>query len=110
MLLAVLPATLTPLKRTVENIKDPLYRLNIWKIKSGFKLFRQEVQKTLKCGTSLQDLNHKFPICFFRFFEREVNFGLKLLVAVRTDLEDVVAITSSGMLGWMDGFGFDGRV
>lgn len=52
----MLPATLTPLKRTMENIKDPLYR----------------------------------------FFEREVNFGLKLLVAVRTDLEDVVAITSSG--------------
>jgi len=54
--ISVLPAILTPLKRTVENIKDPLYR----------------------------------------FFEREVNFGLKLLVAVRTDLEDVVAITSSG--------------
>jgi hypothetical protein len=31
-----------------------------------------------------------------RFFEREVNFGLKLLAAVRTDLEDVVAITSGG--------------
>jgi dynein heavy chain 1 len=54
--LALLPTTVTPLKRTVENIKDPLYR----------------------------------------FFEREVNFGLKLLVAVRQDLDDVVAITSSG--------------
>merc|ERR1711962_292983 len=53
---AVLPATLTPLKRTIENIKDPLYR----------------------------------------FFEREVNFGLKLLVAVRLDLEDVAAIIQSG--------------
>ncbi len=31
-----------------------------------------------------------------RFFEREVNFGLKLLAAVRTDLDDVVAITSGG--------------
>jgi len=54
--ISVLPATLTPLKRTLENIKDPLYR----------------------------------------FFEREVNFGLRLLSTVRTDLEDVVAITSSG--------------
>ena len=33
---------------------------------------------------------------FFRFFEREVNFGVKLLSTVRQDLEDVVAITSSG--------------
>ena len=32
----------------------------------------------------------------FRFFEREVNFGVKLLSTVRQDLEDVVAITSSG--------------
>merc|ERR1711970_253925 len=54
--LALLPTTLSPLKRTVENIKDPLYR----------------------------------------FFEREVNFGVKLLQSVRQDLEDVVAITSSG--------------
>merc|ERR1719334_2948578 len=54
--LAMLPTALSPLKRTVENIKDPLYR----------------------------------------FFEREVNFGVKLLQSVRQDLEDVVAITSSG--------------
>jgi len=54
--LQLLPSSLTPLKRTVENIKDPLYR----------------------------------------FFEREVNFGVKLLQTVRQDLEDVVAITSSG--------------
>merc|ERR1711892_186227 len=54
--LSLLPSTLNPLKRTVENIKDPLYR----------------------------------------FFEREVNFGVKLLLSVRQDLEDVVAITSSG--------------
>jgi len=54
--LALLPTSLNPLKRTVENIKDPLYR----------------------------------------FFEREVNFGVKLLQSVRQDLEDVVAITSSG--------------
>lgn len=54
--LALLPTTLSPLKRTVENIKDPLYR----------------------------------------FFEREVNFGVKLLQSVRQDLEDVVAITMSG--------------
>jgi len=54
--LAMLPTALNPLKRTVENIKDPLYR----------------------------------------FFEREVNFGVKLLMSVRQDLEDVVAITSSG--------------
>jgi len=54
--LSLLPTSLTPLKRTVENIKDPLYR----------------------------------------FFEREVNFGVKLLQTVRQDLEDVVAITSSG--------------
>ena len=33
---------------------------------------------------------------FVRFFEREVNFGLKLLAIVRTDLDDVVAITSGG--------------
>ena len=52
--LAGLPNTLQPLRRTVENIKDPLYR----------------------------------------FFEREVNFGLKLLQSVRLDLEDVAAITS----------------
>ena len=54
--LETLPSTLSPLKRTVENIKDPLYR----------------------------------------FMEREVNSGLKLLTVVRTDLEDVVAITGSG--------------
>merc|ERR1712130_219469 len=54
--LSLLPTSLNPLKRTVENIKDPLYR----------------------------------------FFEREVNFGVKLLQSVRQDLEDVVAITSSG--------------
>jgi len=54
--LSMLPTSLTPLKRTIENIKDPLYR----------------------------------------FFEREVNFGVKLLSTVRQDLEDVVAITSSG--------------
>ena len=35
-------------------------------------------------------------VLLYRFFEREVNFGLKLLVTVRTDLEDVVAITTSG--------------
>ena len=33
---------------------------------------------------------------YLRFFEREVNFGVKLLQTVRQDLEDVVAITSSG--------------
>jgi len=54
--LELLPSTLSPLKRTIENIKDPLYR----------------------------------------FMEREVNSGLKLLAVVRTDLQDVVAITSSG--------------
>ena len=54
--LRLLPPSITPLKRTVENIKDPLYR----------------------------------------FFEREVNFGLKLLQAVRLDLEDVAAIIQSG--------------
>jgi len=54
--LKMLPPTLTALKRTVENIKDPLYR----------------------------------------FFEREVNFGLKLLGSVRQDLEDVKSITSGG--------------
>merc|ERR1719481_1759741 len=54
--LSLLPTSISPLKRTIENIKDPLYR----------------------------------------FFEREVNFGLKLLGVVRQDLEDVVAITSSG--------------
>ena len=31
-----------------------------------------------------------------RFFEREVNFGLKLLQTVRLDLEDVAAIVQSG--------------
>lgn len=54
--ISILPGKLVPLKRTVENIKDPLYR----------------------------------------FFEREVNFGIKLLHVVRTDLEDVNAIVSSG--------------
>ena len=54
--LRLLPPSITPLKRTVENIKDPLYR----------------------------------------FFEREVDFGLKLLQAVRLDLEDVAAIIQSG--------------
>jgi len=54
--ITILPKNLAPLKRTVENIKDPLYR----------------------------------------FFEREVNFGIKLLQVVRTDLEDVNAIISTG--------------
>lgn len=50
--LKLLPPSLPTLKRTVDNIKDPLYR----------------------------------------FFEREVNSGFKLLDAVRKDLEDVVLI------------------
>ena len=70
--LALLPTSLNPLKRTVENIKDPLYRFVL----------------IIIC----------LIIFFFsdRFFEREVNFGVKLLQSVRQDLEDVVAITSSG--------------
>ena len=53
--LQLIPAYMTPLKRTIENMKEPLYR----------------------------------------FFEREVTFGVKLVGVVRQDLEDVVAITSS---------------
>ena len=67
----MLPITLSPLKRTVENIKDPLYRF-VFNI----------------CITCFNTIS--------RFFEREVNFGVKLLQSVRQDLEDVVAITSSG--------------
>ena len=44
--------TLVPMKRTVENIKDPL----------------------------------------FRFFEREVNFGMRLLTDVRRDMHEVMLI------------------
>lgn len=47
--LSNLPKSLSPLKRTVENIKDPLYR----------------------------------------FFEREVNLGCKILTKVRVDLQDI---------------------
>lgn len=50
--LQLLPQSLQILKRTVENIKDPLYR----------------------------------------YFEREVNFGSKLLQEVIHDLNEVVAI------------------
>ena len=50
--LAALPKALTPLKRTAENIKDPLYR----------------------------------------FYEREVNLGCKILKKVRSDLNDVILI------------------
>lgn len=50
--LSALPSDLTKLKRTKENIKDPL----------------------------------------FRFFEREINVGLKLLDDVRNDLTDIVAL------------------
>ncbi|XP_007951321.1 cytoplasmic dynein 1 heavy chain 1 [Orycteropus afer afer] len=50
--LQLIPQTLTHLKRTVENIKDPL----------------------------------------FRFFEREVKMGAKLLQDVRQDLADVVQV------------------
>jgi len=50
--LQLLPQSLQTLKRTVENIKDPLYR----------------------------------------YFEREVNFGSKLLLEVIHDLNEVVAI------------------
>merc|ERR1719193_2940621 len=50
--LKLVPKSLTPLKRTVENIKDPL----------------------------------------FRYFEREVNHGVKLLNDVRNDLEEVIAV------------------
>lgn len=50
--LHLIPQTLSPLKRTVENIKDPL----------------------------------------FRFFEREVKMGAKLLQDVRQDLADVVQV------------------
>lgn len=50
--LQLLPQSLQTLKRTVENIKDPLYR----------------------------------------YFEREVNFGSKLLQEVIHDLNEVAAI------------------
>jgi len=50
--LAILPEMLSSLKRTADNIKDPL----------------------------------------FRFFEREVNTGIKLLETVRQDLSDVIQI------------------
>lgn len=50
--LKLIPASLQPLKRTAEAIKDPL----------------------------------------FRFFEREVTIGLKLLLAVQRDLRDVIAV------------------
>ncbi|CAI4230233.1 unnamed protein product [Auanema sp. JU1783] len=50
--LKILPNNVTRMKRTVENIKDPL----------------------------------------FRFFEREVNFGIGLLTDIRHDLEDVLAV------------------
>ncbi|XP_040576126.1 dynein heavy chain, cytoplasmic [Lepeophtheirus salmonis] len=53
--LSLLPEDLTPLRRTADNIKDPLYR----------------------------------------FFEREVNTGCKILGIVRTDLSDVVDITEN---------------
>ncbi|KAG1662035.1 Dynein heavy chain, cytoplasmic [Nymphon striatum] len=54
--LKLVPESLTTLKRTVENIKDPLYR----------------------------------------YFEREVNSGSKLLKDVRHDLQDVVMICEGG--------------
>lgn len=50
--MGMLPDSLVTLRRTVENIKDPLYR----------------------------------------FFEREVNSGARLLQVVRQDLNDVVLI------------------
>lgn len=50
--MGLLPDSLVTLRRTVENIKDPLYR----------------------------------------FFEREVNSGSKLLMDVRQDLQDVILI------------------
>ena len=50
--MGLLPDSLVTLRRTVENIKDPLYR----------------------------------------FFEREVNSGSKLLLDVRQDLQDVILI------------------
>uniref|UniRef100_A0A3B3C6G1 Dynein heavy chain C-terminal domain-containing protein n=1 Tax=Oryzias melastigma TaxID=30732 RepID=A0A3B3C6G1_ORYME len=50
--LQLMPQTVNPLKRTVENIKDPL----------------------------------------FRFFEREVKMGGKMLQEVRQDLSDVVQV------------------
>lgn len=50
--LKLLPAKVTTMKRTNENIKDPL----------------------------------------FRFFEREVNTGSKLLTVVQSDLRDVIAV------------------
>jgi dynein heavy chain 1 len=50
--LKLLPAKVTTMKRTTENIKDPL----------------------------------------FRFFEREVNTGSKLLTVVQSDLRDIIAV------------------
>ena len=51
--------------RTVENIKDPLYRF-------VFNIF-------IACFNTISS-----------FFEREVNFGVKLK-SMRQDLEDVIA-------------------
>merc|ERR1712117_605618 len=53
--LNALPEKLNPLKRTADNIKDPLYR----------------------------------------FYEREVNLGCKILKRVRSDLKDVAMICKS---------------
>jgi dynein heavy chain 1 len=50
--LKLLPTKVTTMKRTAENIKDPL----------------------------------------FRFFEREVNTGSKLLTVVQSDLRDIIAV------------------
>jgi dynein heavy chain 1 len=50
--LALLPTSITPIKRTLDNIKDPL----------------------------------------FRYFEREVNLGVKLLHDMRQDLENIMEI------------------
>ncbi len=57
-LLQLLPNSIQVLRRTVENIKDPLYR----------------------------------------FFEREVNLGAKLLKEIRQDLNDVIQICMVSLL------------
>lgn len=113
--LQLMPQTVNPLKRTVENIKvmaglwrkavgkqpkrsqtadqfwffstlwSKMNKIQAWMSEDEYELFM-----CLCPNVFVQTHKHQDPL--FRFFEREVKMGGKMLQEVRQDLSDVVQV------------------
>lgn len=91
--LSLIPRQLINLRRTADNIKDPLFR-------SGMILVSLCLHPVSNPRKSTYKLNlHDWLIFLnsliywiFSFFEREVNLGVRLLSVVRSDLDEVIAV------------------